>query len=321
MIFSSKIKELYKKTLFTRHDANGTIFYFSHTDFEGLGKVPFTFENQKGELLSGGIYSYEGYIEDKLVIFDHGMGTGHNAYMREIEMLARHGYRVLAYDHTGCTLSGGSHIRGLSGSLADLDACIRAVKSDSELGSLDLYVVGHSWGGFSTMNIPAYHSDIKAIVALSGFISVRDMHKQVLPGILSLWRNDVFEVEREENPDYADASAIDTLRSVPTRALIIHSDDDKTCSHKLHFSKLKGALEGAENVTFLSVTGKNHNPNYTSYAVREMTKFFADRTKRLKSGALTTDEQKRQFLSSYDWHKITEQDEILWQKIYDHLDR
>ena len=96
--------------------------------------------------------------------------------------------------------------------------------------------------------------------------------------------------------------------------------DDKTCSAKLNFVKLRDALEDEENVTFLLENGKGHNPNYTEAAVKYKDKFFADLTKKRKSGELSTDEQKRAFIESYDWHKMTEQDEKVWQIIFDHLD-
>ena len=320
MIFSKKVEKMYSKTLFSRHDEDGSIFYFSHSDFDGLNMTPYSFNNQLGDKLSGGLYYYDGYDETRLIVFDHGMGTGHRAYMREIEVLARHGYRVLAYDHTGCTNSEGKGVRGLSGSLADLDACITAVKKDESLNKLTLSVVGHSWGAFSTMNITAFHKDIESIVAISGFISIPQMLKFILPGFLGLWRNTAKQLERAANPDCADISAIDTLRSSSTRALIIHSLDDKTCSAKLNFVKLRDALEDEENVTFLLENGKGHNPNYTEAAVKYKDKFFADLTKKRKSGELSTDEQKRAFIESYDWYKMTEQDEKVWQIIFDHLD-
>ena len=321
MIFSKQIEKIYSKTLFSRHDEDGTIFYFSHKDFEGLHCEPYQFKNQKDEILRGAFYSYEGYKKDRLIVFDHGMGAGHKAYMKEIEMLARGGYKVFSYDHTGCTMSEGKCIRGFAGSLSDLDACISALRKEKEYMNIDISVVGHSWGAFSTMNIPALHPDIRSIVAISGFVSVREMQKQVISGPLALWRKTVFALEERENPEYVNFSADESLKGKKTLALIIHSDDDRTVSHKRHHLSLKEALAGEKNVEFLSVSGKDHNPNYTAEAIAEKARFFADLTAKKKAGALESDEQKSAFLSSYDWHKITEQDEKIWQKILSHLEK
>ena len=195
------------------------------------------------------------------------------------------------------------------------------MKADESLSGLPISVVGHSWGAFSTMNIPSIHKDIEAVVAISGFISLADMHKQIFAGPLALWRKTALNLERTANPDYADATAIESLRGSSTRALIIHSVDDKTASAKLHFMKLRRALEGEENVDFLLLDGKGHNPNYTADAVAYKDKFFAELTAAKKKGILTTDDEKSAFVASYDWRRMTEQDTEVWDRIFDHLDK
>lgn len=321
MIFSKKITAMYSSMLFSRHDADGSIFYFTHGDFAGLEAEPFEFKNNRADTLRGNFYSYDGGRDDTLVVFDHGMGTGHTAYMREIEMLARHGYKVFSYDHTGCTHSEGKGIRGFAGSLSDLDAAITALKAAGRLDGRRLVVVGHSWGGFSTMNIAAYHPDVESIVALSGFTSVRTIQADNLSGILALWRGTVWQLEEAENPGYVNADAVKTLADSTTRALIIHSTDDKTVSYKKHFGRLAAALEGRDNVTLLTVSGKGHNPNFTAEAVAYKDKFFAEHTAAKKKNALSTKDEKARFVSSYDWYKMTGQDEKLWQTIFDHIDK
>ena len=319
MLFSGVIIDNYKKTAFSRHDADGSIFYFSADDFPGLKKEEFSFKNQNGESLFGAFYYYDGYREDRLIVFDHGMGTGHNAYMKEIGELCKGGFRVFSYDHTGCTLSEGEGIRGLSGSLADLDACIKALKE--KLPGVEISVVGHSWGAFSTLNISSFNPDIRSIVAISGFISLSEMHRQVIRGPLAIFRKTVFEYEKGQNGKYAEASADRSLRGARTPALIIHSIDDKTVSAKQHFEKLRQSLSDCDFVEFMLVEGKGHNPNYTAEAVAYKDRFLADLMKRRKRGLLQTDEQKAAFLNSYDWHKMTEQDAAVWDKILDFLNK
>ena len=305
MIFSKQIKEYYKKTLFNRHDPDGSVFYFSHRDFDRLLAESYYFTTEAGDTLRGNIYFYDGYIPDRLVVFDHGMGNGHVAYMREIEVLCRHGYKVLSYDHTGCRSSDGKGIRGLSGSLYDLDACIESIGKDPALSALDLYVVGHSWGAFSAMNIPAYHKEIKAVVAMSGFPSVQDMLYQVFPKFLAPWRPSALEAEAELNPRHYDADATVNLRYTATRVLFIHSKDDATASYNIHFEKLKTALSDNENISFITVNGKDHNPNYTLDAVNYKGEFFRDLTTRKKKKKLSTDKECEDFVASYDFYRMT----------------
>lgn len=83
--------------------------------------------------------------------------------MKEIERLCRAGYAVLSYDHTGCMESGGTSPKGLAQSLCDLNDCIKAIKADTRFLGIDISVVGHSWGAFSTLNITSLHPEISHI--------------------------------------------------------------------------------------------------------------------------------------------------------------
>ena len=196
MLFEKQMIRMYRNNLFIRNDNRDGIFYFQETDFPGLTARPYTFPAGAGHDLKGYFYSYPNPNPDRLVVFDHGMGNGHRAYMREIETLCRAGFLVYSYDHTGCMASGGKHIGGFAQSLADLDDCIKQLKRDPNLAGRSLSVVGHSWGGFSTMNIGAIHPEVKRIVSMSGFVSVRRMLEQTFAGVLKfvirICRNIIF---------------------------------------------------------------------------------------------------------------------------------
>ena len=314
----SLLEKMYRNTLFVRHDDDGTLFYFSAADFPGLKKEPYSFTAKAGHRLNGYFYSYDNAIEDRIVVFDHGMGAGHRAYLKEIEMLARHGYLVYSYDHTGCTESEGESIMGFAGSLADLDSCISSIKADFPGKAIS--VVGHSWGGFSTLNIAAYHPDVKHVVAMAGFVSVKSMQKQVVPFILRPFIGCLYKLEEKTNPDYVSASAIDALSGTEAHALVIHSTDDKTVSFKRHFERLRRVLADRPNVRFLELSGKDHNPNYTLDAVKYKNDFFKIYSAKRKAGELNSDEAKAKFKASYDWERMTMQDESVWREIFSTLD-
>ena len=185
MVFEKQILNTYKSMMYTRCDDKQTVFYFSAKDFEGLNCEPYKFKSSLGHDLQGYIYYYDDPINDRLVVFDHGFGGGHLAYMKEIEMLCKHGYRVFAYDHTGCMESGGETPNGLAQSLCDLNDCISAIKNDERFAGLDISVMGHSWGAFSTLNISALHPDISHIVAMAGFVSV-SLRTAAMPSSVSV---------------------------------------------------------------------------------------------------------------------------------------
>jgi len=320
MIFGKQIEQFYRKQLFTRYDETGTIFRFSAKDFPGLHQTAYPFKANAGHTLQGYFYHYDHPIPGRVVVFDHGLGGGHRSYMKEVEMLCRHGYLVFTYDHTGCMESGGEDTHGFAQSLNDLDACLTTLKSDPAYRDMDFSVVGHSWGGFSTMNITALHPYIRHVVAMSGFISVPQMLKQVFSGLLSPFRSVIYALEQQSNPDYVTYSALDTLSTTQSKVLLIHSTDDPTVKASFHFDVLRSHLAGRENIRFLPLLGKRHNPNYTADAVTYMEGYFKDLNRKTRRKELESDEQKAAFIAAYDWHRMTAQDKDVWQEIFSHLD-
>lgn len=318
---SEQIENAYKSVLFRRHDVDGTIFYFDYTDFDGLKKEEYSFVTKKGNKLLGGFYYYDNPRADKLIVFDHGLGTGHRAYMREIETLCRHGYLVYSFDHSGCGNSEGEHVFGLLGSLADMDDCLTTLKNIPELSSREISLVGHSRGGFSSLNVIALHPEVKSVVAISAFLSLKVMINQTVPFIIAPFRRRIYELERSHNPHYADISAVDTLENTTTPVLLIHSLDDKTVSAKNNILDLRRQLFDRENLEFILINGRGHIPQYTGAAAAYKEEFFKEHKRLKKKGLLEEDEQKSLLIAFYDWYAMTEQDEEIWEKIFNFIDK
>lgn len=314
-----KIEEKFNKLVYSRAERMPYVFLFSKDDFSGLNAQKFTVKSERGHTLVGCFYYYDSPKPNRLIVFEHGMFGGHLNYMREIEMLARGGYLVFAYDHTGCMESGGGDTGGFSGSLYDLDEIISALKAVDELKCYEISVVGHSWGGFSTLCISKFHPEIKKIVAISGFISPKDIIYQYMSGVAALYRKRIYEGELSKNSKYMSANAIEILGNSDTCALIIHSPNDNMVSYKKHFIKMKNAFSGKENISFLTVPNTYHNPTYTPEAVKAKRNFQAKLKKALKKNKLSTTEECERFVNSLDWYKITEQNEETWGRIYEFL--
>ena len=82
---------------------------------------------------------------------------------------------------------------------------------------------------------------------------------------------------------------------------------------------LKAGLSDNANVKFMLADGKDHNPNYSDNALKLLLKFTKARAKLLKKKNLTK-EDKANFVTSFNWDKMTEQDEAVWDAIFAHLD-
>lgn len=318
-MFKKLITKIYKRKLLVRYDPDGTKLYFSPSDFELSGE-PFAFSGDKGQRLQGYFYRRGDVSQNRMIVFDHGMGCGHKAYIAEISEICSRGYEVFTYDHTGTLESGGEHIGGFTQSLVDLDVAISAIKQAGKTAGRKITVIGHSWGGYAAMNIPAYHRDIDSIVALSGFISASEMLKTVL-GKMQKHLPHLLSLEEESFGKYAHADARNSLRlAEDTRALIIHSRDDSVCPFS-HFENLRDAVGEGKNVSFLAVDKKNHNPNYTCDAVACCGEMFQELTRLKKQKRLNCDEEKAAFITRWDWRRITAQDTALWEQIFQFIEK
>jgi len=313
------IEKAYRSNLFIRNDNPNGIFYFTAEDFPGLRAEPYAFKSQMGHDLKGWFYFYADPIPGRLLVFDHGMGNGHRAYLREIERLAKAGYLVYSYDHTGCMESGGESTNGFAQSLKDLDDCISALKNEPALRDRTISVMGHSWGGFSTMNITALHPKITHVVSMSGFVSVQRMLEQLFPGIMKGFQKPLYEVESRSNPEYVGFDAIQSLGKTNGKVLLVASSDDKVVQKTHHFDVLQQALSKKENIRFLVTENKGHNPSYTCNAVCYKDAFFAEFQRNVKKKKLETAAQQEAFMSRFDWKRMTEQDETVWSEILNHL--
>jgi len=316
MIFEKQVVAMYKQGLHSRCDDNGTAYYFSPSDFPEIAYRPYYFKSSMGHTLRGYFYWYTQPVENRLIVFDHGFGGGHRSYMKEIERLCKAGYTVFSYDHTGCMESEGASPNGIVQSLRDLDDCIKALRADTKYENVEISVVGHSWGGFSTLNITALHPDIKKIVAIAGFVSAETLVNSYFGGFMAPYRKAIMNLERESNPEYIDFNAVDTLKRANTKALLIYSDNDKMCTHA-NYEALHKGLSGKSGITFLLEHNKGHNPNYTEDAVMYLGRYQAQLNKMKKK--LITPKAKEDFVNSWDWDRMTAQDNNVWEKIVDFL--
>ncbi|HPE95422.1 MAG TPA: alpha/beta fold hydrolase [Bacillota bacterium] len=319
MIFEKQIINTYKSIMYARCDDNGTAYYFSANDFPGLHNEPFSFIAAAGHRLRGYIYQYDNPKSSRLVVLDHGIGGGHRSYMKEIELLCRHGYSVLAYDHTGCMESGGEGTNGMSQSQCDLNDCIVAIRSNVRFSGVDISVMGHSWGGYAALNILALHPDISHVIVLSGFISVEECVNSFFYGILRCYRKAVMEIEQKTNHTFVNFNAVSSLSDTKAKILLIYSDNDTKC-RRTNYDILFSSFKNRDNIRFLLVGKKGHNPNYTHDAVNYLDKYIKELTASMRRKKLVTQEQKKAFVKSYDWNRMTAQDESVWKEIWACLD-
>lgn len=311
----------YKKHFLHRNDPKNYCRYFTEKDFPGLMTSPITFRSGENQLY-GNYYFYENYREDTLVIFCHGLGGGHFSYMKEIEILCRMGYRVLAYDNTGCVKSEGESIRALTQSLSDLVAAYNTLKENGTWDSYQhIYVVGHSWGGFAAGHIAGFADGIEKAVVLSGFASIR----RVLSGYLNeknpatrILLSRVMAYEKKINSHYALSEMTEIIKKTKTKYLLTQSTDDMTVNYEKNTGFIKETLP--ENAArFLIYENRFHNPNYTEDAVHYMQETFGTFNQAVRKKKIRTEAEKKEWFKDKDWDRMTRQDMDFWKQVEEFL--
>ena len=320
MLFSKIIRKKFDAVL-GRYDGDPAIRYAAVADFPGLNCQPWDVPGDRQVTLKGAFYYVGDFRPEKLVVFDHGIGAGHLAYLHEIDQLAEHGYTVYSYDHTGCVATGGTGILGFAQGINDLDHVLTALRKDPRFSGVPGKLIGHSWGGYACMNVAALHPEVTHVVSLAGFLSARSLIEQYLPRAFLKYSGEVMERERQLNPRYADMDARDSLQKSGAALLHLQSRDDEKVQFERSCALLSEALKGRAGTEFLVDDHKGHDPQRTEAAAASGAAMQQALERLRKKGQLDTPERRAAFQASYDWGKIAEQDPAVWEKILEFLDR
>lgn len=233
-------------------------------DFDGLQREKYTFPSDKGQMLTGYLYTRSTADVRGLVVLVHGFGGGgHRSYMNIADYFAGNGYAVFAYDATGNDESEGEVVGGLPQGVIDLDYALRFIKSTPDFAGLSIMLWGHSWGGYSVGSVLALHPDVKAAVIVAGFNASIDMLESegrniagdaidfVLPA-LKAHEEDIFG-------SYASMSVLDGLASTDAKVMLLHSADDEMIPIDRSFDRYCAAYADDARFTFIRYEDRGHN--------------------------------------------------------------
>lgn len=223
-------------------------------------RVSISFSSGKNRLQG---FLYGDKESDRLLVFCHGLGSGHEDYMNEIIYMTDAGYRVLAYDETGSGMSEGKTSVGVLQSALDLDAAFDYIESSDDLKDLPVYLMGHSWGGFAVAETLGRH-DIVASVPIAAYAYPVDllidqgskMVEEDLSGMKFFFHLSQLITYGPEN---FKRNAVDSINSTDTPILLVHGNKDQmipleTISIIAHKDKLTNP-----NVQTLILTKEEQN--------------------------------------------------------------
>lgn len=245
-------------------------YMFYVDDFEGLQRTKYEFFSDKGQKLTGYLYSM-GENQQGIIVMAHGFGGGgHNSYMDCADYFARHGYYVFAYDATGNDESEGGGVGGMPQGVIDLDNAISFVEESGNFPDLPIGLFGHSWGGYSVCSVLTYHPEIKAVVACSGFNASSDIFeaegkKQAGSGVYMMMPF-VKLHERIKYGSYASNTAMDGFSATEAAVMIVHSVDDNVVPVEYGYNIYYEKYKDNPRFRFIRFEDKGHNHVYNDMA-------------------------------------------------------
>lgn len=255
-------------------------YYYGHYQAE-YPRTEVSFISGKNTL-KGFIY---GADNDKgLLVFAHGIGSGHEEYMKELIWFVDNGWRVFAYDATGSGHSEGGGTRGLPQSALDLDAALTFAESDARLNSLPVYLMGHSWGGYAAAAVLNFNHKITGAASISGYNEPIEMILEWTEDMMGDFRYAMLPFVWIYNKSlfgkYSGLTAVDGINRLnkPTvPVLVIHGTEDGTIGYdKSSIISEKEKITNP-NAQLLTLEGKGHNNLfYTAEALEYINEFNKD---------------------------------------------
>ncbi|MCM1164752.1 MAG: alpha/beta hydrolase [Lachnospiraceae bacterium] len=268
--------------------------------------------------LKGFIYGSEN--DKALLVFAHGIGSGHEEYMKELLWFVDNGWRVFAYDATGSGHSGGSGTRGLPQSALDLDAALTFAESDERLNALPTFLMGHSWGGYAVTAALSFDHDVKGAASISGYNEPIEMILEWTEGMMGGFRYAMYPFIWTYNKalfeQYSSLSAVGGINKSNAPVLIIHGTEDGTIGYgKSSIISEKEKITDP-NAQYLTLDGAGHNNMfYTKEALEYIDKLNENyRAVYDRYGGEIPDDVRAEFYAASDRELVnTPNEELLGQ--------
>ena len=150
---------------YERPDYNVTPGLINYKDFESF--LPREKMHIKSKDATLQAYFYENASSKDLILLAHGFHAGADDFLPVIAYLVQKGYSVLTYDMTGTYDSTGKGTIGFCQWLVDCDYVIKFIQNDKKFKKLNLYLLGHSCGGYAVSAVLSLKKHIKACATIA----------------------------------------------------------------------------------------------------------------------------------------------------------
>ena len=318
-------------TIFKRYDRPDYDLFPGLYEYNKVKSVLFretlSFKSEGNKLNA---YYYPCKEESKgLVVLVHGFRSGSDEYLPITMYLVSKSYNVFTYDGTGTYESEGKDLRGFLQGLVDLDNAINFLKSDKRFKRQNLYLLGHSCGGFAVNAVISLHKkDIKSVASIA---AVNNCYTLLIDKASEYAKEFAEEGFQKEFLDryqkkifgkYARYDALMGVNSVSFPIFIAHGFSDKTISYDTQ-SLISHRKEITNpNVTFYTSTGNQggHDSIWHSPRSNDYQDIVNSTIKSMKKDKVSEDDIKK-YVNGIDHYLYSEIDNGLFDKILEVFDK
>ena len=266
LIYSLVIYFLVQKEISFRADKNPLLHYYTADDYPALKTEPLRFKNDKGETLNGKVYYTDNLDSDRVCLFFHGFGAGHEAYTTLInDLVTTLGMPLLAFDYTGCDLSEGKKIPNTLQALSDADHFLAYLATHEKFKHKKLILCGHSWGGFVASNLYPYNKDknIIKVISINGVTDFGLVYKNTAHApYLFLVVNNIINAFRYKK--LAFATTRKSIKNTPVPHLFMHGLKDPIIAFSPYISSLVLQEDKYKSINFHFEKERYHNAYLTN---------------------------------------------------------
>ena len=296
------------------------LHFFTKEDYNGLESTPIEFKSTNDNTLRGYIYYYDYPTYKGVLVFAHGLGVGHLQYTHEINHFAKLGFKVVTYDNTGCAKSDGEATGGLPQGIMDLRSCLDFIKTRDDLKNYKKVLCGHSWGGYSTINVLPFVKDednvLCAVAMGAPFNSSEALYEMVTKTskVLSFTGFFISLIEKNKYGQIAKMNTLASLANVDIDIMLIHGTKDHIINYESNFKFVEDNLK-KDNVTYLTVENKRHRPNISD----EATAYDELIGKELREFKKGSNKEIKEYYDNINYHKLVEFDDNVMKQIDEYI--
>ncbi len=117
-------------------------------------------------------YLYGDGNSEGIVIVAPGFNASMDNYLWQIQSFTDYGWDVFSFDSTGSCMSEGESAVGFSQEILDLDAALTYIENNYEYDNI--FIFGHSRGGYAACGLLESDHNIKAVVSVAGINSAME---------------------------------------------------------------------------------------------------------------------------------------------------